>query len=362
MSIRELYCHLVHDFAAVVNASDKALGSEKNSVLTPEIRASLFETCLEWCIGKPERLVGADVLKCKQKSLLKEVRGQQTMTERGLLVSTYMNSSKVTSSFQLKSRLHFAACDTMSVLVEGPPFEETALSPGKDGFVWSWVDAILMSMPSSENSTNDVEMYIPREQVIAGGAVESILKSNPAASVIPVLLDRIYAHGHTRDSGTFQIAYGYMNAIVTALQSLRPVELVKSSDHSSIFSTLVFLGMLNTGNQNVQMRSAGFALLDVLLDMSGTAVTDRNELRSLSSPPFTPISQLNNAQANVSVKVHKAIGGEILCCNVLKECCRRVQGNCPTLLHYQMLDITMPWAQCTRHSMTFLIWALWSLG
>ena len=44
LSIRELYCHLVHDFAAVVNASDKALGSEKNSVLTPEIRASLFET------------------------------------------------------------------------------------------------------------------------------------------------------------------------------------------------------------------------------------------------------------------------------------------------------------------------------
>jgi hypothetical protein len=346
LAIRELYCRLAHDFAAVVNASDKALGSENNSVLTPAIRASLFETCLEWCIGKPERLHGADVPLSKQSSLAREVRGQQTTTQRGLLMSTYINSAKISSYAEHKSRLHFATCDTMSVLVQGPPFEATALSPGDDGFVWSWVDAILVSMPKSDSRASDIEVCIPREQIIASGAVESILKSNPATSVIPVLVDRIYTHEHTSDSGTFQIAYGYLNAIVTALQRLRPTELVKSEDNIGIFSSLIFLGILEAGNQNVQMRRSGFALLDVLLEMCGAAETVRNTIRSLCSPSFTPISHINKAQEMVSVKVHKTVGGDGLSCGILEECCHRVRGNGSAVLRRQMLDITSPWTQC----------------
>ena len=150
----------------------------------------------------------------------------------------------------------------MSVLVQGPPFEQAALKGGTDGFVWAWVDALLLSMPiledvdenklerdrnltmgTSVDSKTDIvtTVYNPLAQRIATGAVESILKSNSLATVVSVLIERIHCNSNTKFS---HLTYGYLNALSRAFQTVLPHALVSDEENKELLSSLLFVAPL----------------------------------------------------------------------------------------------------------------------
>jgi hypothetical protein len=332
LTIRELYCNLMHDFAAIVNVSDKALDSKANSVLSPSIRASLFETCLEWCVGKPERArsLGGGANRMSMATLVWRNSNE---------VATNLPPTLLYSYPQRQSRLHFATCAAMSVLVQGPPFEASALSPGPDGFVWAWVDALLLSMPTMDPDA--MGNGVLREQRIANGAVQSILKSNPVESVIPVLIDRIHNHDGL-------VAQGYLTALVSALQSLALRQVTDDENLQPLLSALIFLGLFLSGDRAVCMRRTGFELLDTVLGMHHVADDERQDIQSLCSPAFVSCTELDSAQAKASELVYTAFGNK-LACSMLDECCRRVKplfgDETGGWKIRQMLELLSPWTQ-----------------
>ena len=339
LNIRNLYCHLVHDFCAIVNESDRILDRQEHSVLTAPIRASLFETCLEWCTGKPV---------CNEKEKCVSVHDRE------------------------RTNLHFASCDAMSVLVQGPPFEQAALKGGTDGFVWAWIDALLLSMPILEDGDeNNVErkatnidcktgivstVYNPLAQRIATGAVESILKSNSLATVVSVVIERIHSNSNTKFS---HLTYGYLNALRRAFETVLPCPLVADKENIELLSSLLFVVLLKCGHRDVKIRQASFGLLDMvfhLLQVSGSTQKhgedisiSRERLRTMCCPEYTYPTKIDSSQRAASLLVYSTLGNLLPREAMLKEASihmtkrRNAMDAVFKLEHAQILDLLKPW-------------------
>ena len=353
LKIRNLYCQLVHDFCEIVNESDRVLGRQKESVLTSPIRAALFETCLEWCVGKP--------------TVLSSRNGKKETIN----VTMHLYN-------QRRTLLHFASCDAMSVLVQGPPFEQAALKGGSDGFVWAWVDALLMAMPvNTDNEDEYIELNVtnnaididaksstilPQEQTIANGAVKSILKSNPLPSVVNVLIERVHSASNTRFS---HLTFGYLKALQHAFTVVLPDNLVSDEENKSILSSLLFATLLKCGHRNVKIRHAAFALMDTMFHLverfrasqssssiDANVVADmRVQLRSLCCPSLTSPSNIDKCQIETSALVHSLFMKFVSNSAMVNEAClhmtnRSSNNNNETtfkLEHMQILDLLRPW-------------------